>query len=186
MELASQQQLPVDQQQAWEALNDIELLARAIPGCESITASGENTYDLLVAAAIGPVKAKFKGKLELLDIQAPNAYTMQFNGQGGPAGFGKGSARVELSPGADGGTTLSYSVNAQVGGKIAQVGSRLVEMAAQKMAQEFFDKFRQVLIEKYPPPASPAAAPEVPVPAAAPQGLLARIWAAIRRLFGAG
>lgn len=181
MELASQQQLPVTQNQAWEALNDIDLLKQAIPGCESIAATGENTYDLLVAAAIGPVKAKFKGKLELLDVDPPNAYTMQFNGQGGAAGFGKGSARVKLSPSDDGSTLLEYAVNAQVGGKIAQVGSRLVEMAAQKMAQEFFENFRNVLLAKYPP------AVAIPAPVAAERaGLFARIWAAIRRLFGLG
>lgn len=180
MELASQQQLPVTQPQAWEALNDIDLLRQAIPGCESIAATGENTFDLLLAAAIGPVKAKFKGRLELLDVDAPTAYTMQFNGQGGAAGFGKGSARVKLSPADDGTTLLEYSVNAQVGGKIAQVGSRLVEMAAQKMAQEFFENFRTALLAKYPP----AAAVPAPVAVERP-GLFARFWAALRRLFGA-
>jgi carbon monoxide dehydrogenase subunit G len=188
MDLSSQQALPVTPQQAWDALNDIELLRRSIPGCESITATGEDSFDVLVAAAIGPVKAKFKGKLRLLDVVAPTSYTMQFDGQGGAAGFGKGTARVSLSPIAEGGTMLDYAVHAQVGGKIAQVGSRLVDMAAQKMAGEFFDNFRKVLEEKYPPAveaveATPPAA--VPAPAVAP-GFFARLLAALRRLFGAG
>ncbi len=181
MELASQQPLPVTQQQAWEALNDIELLKRAIPGCESITPTGEDSFDVLMSAAIGPVKAKFKGKLKLLDLVPPESYTMQFDGQGGAAGFGKGNAKVRLEPAADGSTVLHYAVTAQVGGKIAQVGSRLVDMAAQKMAGEFFENFRKALEEKYPP--APTAEPPAAA-APAPRGFFARLLAALRRLFG--
>lgn len=185
MELSSQQALPVTPQQAWDALNDIELLRQAIPGCESITPTGEDSFDVLVAAAIGPVKAKFKGKLKLLDVVAPTSYTMQFDGQGGAAGFGKGNAKVRLEPVDDGSTLLHYDVHAQVGGKIAQVGSRLVDMAAQKMAGEFFENFRKVLEQKYPKPVEAAAPEAAPAPAAAaPVGFFARLWAAIRRLFG--
>lgn len=188
MDLSSQQALPVTPQQAWDALNDIELLRRSIPGCESITPTGEDSFDLLVAAAIGPVKAKFKGKLRLLDVVPPTSYTMQFDGQGGAAGFGKGTAKVSLSPIAEGGTMLDYAVHAQVGGKIAQVGSRLVDMAAQKMAGEFFENFRKVLEEKYPPAveAEEAAPPAAAAAPAAAPGFFARLWAALRRLFGAG
>lgn len=181
MELSNQQPLPINPGQAWEALNDIDLLRQAIPGCESITASGDNAYELLVAAAIGPVKAKFKGRLQLLDVVPPESYTMRFDGQGGAAGFGKGSAKVRLAPADDGSTMLHYVVDAQVGGKIAQIGSRLVEMAAQKMAQDFFANFQKVVLEKYPP--AVAAAP--PVVEAKP-GFFARILAALRRLFGGG
>lgn len=184
MDLSSQQALPVTPQQAWDALNDVDLLKAAIPGCESITPNGEDGFDLLVAAAIGPVKAKFKGRLKLLDVVAPTSYTMQFDGQGGAAGFGKGSAKVRLEPDAGDGTMLHYTVHAQVGGKIAQVGSRLVDMAAQKMAGEFFENFRKALEEKYPRPAE-ALAPPAPAPAAAP-GFFARLWAAIRRMLGLG
>lgn len=181
MELTSQQALPIAPAHAWEALNDIELLRQAIPGCESITAAGEDTYELLVAAAIGPVKAKFKGKLHLLDILPPQSYTMRFDGQGGAAGFGKGTAKVHLTPADDGSTVLHYTVHAQVGGKIAQIGSRLVEMAAQKMAQDFFAKFCAVVLEKYPRAVTPS--PEAPAPRPSP-GLLSRLLAAIGRLFG--
>ena len=188
MELTSQQALPVTPQQAWDALNDIELLRQSIPGCEQITATGEDSFDVLVAAAIGPVKAKFKGKLKLLDVVAPTSYTMQFDGQGGAAGFGKGKAQLRLEPVDDGTVMLHYTVNAQVGGKIAQVGSRLVDMAAQKMAGEFFSNFQKALEERYPKPAAPAAATPAETPAAdaVPQGLFARLWAALRRLFGQG
>ncbi len=92
MELASQQTLHATQAQAWEALNDIELLKQCIPGCEAINPTGENQYEVLVTAAIGPVKAKFKGKLKLENLQPPHSYTLQFEGQGGAAGHGKGSA----------------------------------------------------------------------------------------------
>ena len=177
MELNSQQALTVTPQQAWEALNDLDILRRSIPGCESMAPDGENRFLVVVAASIGPVKAKFRSKLQLLDVAPPLSYTMQFDGQGGPAGFGKGTAKVRLEP-VDGGTTmLHYSVHAQVGGKLAQVGSRLVDMAAQKMARDFFEGFERVLLEVYPP-----AVPVAPVEA--PAGLWARFVAALRRLFG--
>jgi uncharacterized protein len=177
MQLTSQQALPVNQAQAWEALNDITLLQAAIPGCEGITPSGDNQYEVLVLAAIGPVKAKFKGKLQLENIQAPTSYTLRFEGQGGPAGHGKGTADIRLEPNGPHETVLHYTANAQVGGKIAQIGSRLVDMAAQKMATDFFERFNTALQERY------ATAPE-PAPAAAPQGFFARLAAWFRRLFG--
>jgi carbon monoxide dehydrogenase subunit G len=181
MELISQQALPVTPAQAWDALNDIEMLRRSIPGCENIAPDGENRFQVVVAASVGPVKAKFRSKLQLLDVVPPVSYTMQFDGQGGAAGFGKGTAKVRLEPADGGQTMLHYSVNAQVGGKLAQVGSRLVDMAAQKMARDFFEGFERVLLEVYPP--APAAVP-VPPAEARPAGLWARFVAALRRLFG--
>jgi carbon monoxide dehydrogenase subunit G len=181
MELKSQQALRVTQQQAWDALNDLEILRRSIPGCETITPDGDNRFQVIVAASVGPVKAKFRSKLALQDIDAPNAYTMQFDGQGGAAGFGKGTAKVRLEPGEPGITMLHYEVHAQVGGKLAQVGSRLVDMAAQKMAKDFFQGFEAVLAEIYPPTTAPEAAPETT--AAVPQGFFAKLLAALRRLF---
>ena len=126
----------------WDALNDPATLKRCIAGCESIEATGDNAYKVAMTVAIGPVKAKFKGDLMLEDIDAPNGYTIRFSGQGGVAGFGKGSARVTLSA-ADEGTRLDYTVDAQVGGKIAQVGSRLIDGASKKMADDFFRAFRR-------------------------------------------
>ena len=151
MELTNQQTLPVGQAQAWEALNDISLLQQAIPGCEGITATGENQYEVLVTAAIGPVKAKFKGKLQLENITPPTSYTLRFEGQGGAAGHGKGTADIRLEAVNARQTILHYTAHATVGGKIAQIGSRLIDMAAQKMAREFFEKFTAVLVERQTP-----------------------------------
>jgi uncharacterized protein len=159
MQLKGEQLLPVDQQAAWEALNDTSLLKESIPGCESITpavtddgVARPNTYDLVMVAAIGPVKATFKGTLEIVDLAPPASYTIRFEGNGGVAGFGKGSANVRLVP--DGPQTkLDYEANASVGGKIAQVGSRLVDMAAKKIAGNFFDNFNEALTKRQPPSA---------------------------------
>ena len=151
MELSNQQALPVSQAIAWAALNDTSLLQAAIPGCEGITEIGENEYEVIVVAAIGPVKAKFKGKLKLGDIMPPTSYTLAFEGQGGAAGHGKGSAAVWLEAVNDNETLLHYTAHATVGGKIAQIGSRLIDMAAQKMAREFFEKFTAVLVERQTP-----------------------------------
>lgn len=144
MEMTQSHRLPVPQQVAWEALNDTALLQHCIPGCESIQPDGDNAYQLVMTAAVGPVKARFKGRMSLTDIQAPDSYTIQFDGQGGAAGFGKGNARVRLEPDGDE-TVLSYTVHAQVGGKIAQIGSRLVDGAARKMAEAFFTRFTEAV-----------------------------------------
>ena len=129
MDMQGSRQLAVTQQQAWEALNDPEVLKVCIPGCDSIEATGEGAYALTNAIKVGPVSAKFKGNLQLTDIQAPDSYTINFEGNGGAAGFGKGSAKVNLVPN-DAGCVLSYTVNASVGGKIAQVGQRLIDGVA--------------------------------------------------------
>lgn len=178
MQMTNQQTLPVAQAQAWQALNDIDLLRQCIPGCERISATGENQYEVLITAAIGPVKAKFKGKLKLDNLQPPTSYTLQFDGQGGAAGHGKGSADVRLEPTGPHSTMLHYTANATVGGKIAQIGSRLVDMAAQKMATEFFDTFNTKLQERFPAASAPAPAP------AAPKGPLAQLVAWLKKLFG--
>lgn len=177
MQLTNQQTLPVSQAQAWEALNDTSLLQQAIPGCESLTPAGDHQYEVLIMAAIGPVKARFKGKLQLENLQPPTAYTLRFEGQGGAAGHGKGHADIRLEAAGPHQTVLHYTAHATVGGKIAQIGSRLVDMAAQKMATEFFESFNAKLQERYAV-AVPAAAP------AAAQGLLAGILAWLKKLFG--
>jgi hypothetical protein len=146
MQMTGQRILPVPPQQAWNALNDPEMLKACIPGCESITLTGPNQYEVLMAARIGPVAAKFKGKLSQSDVIEPVSYKISFDGQGGVAGFGKGSADVRLTA-VDAGTQLDYDVSAQVGGKIAQIGSRLVDAAAAKIAEEFFSSFEAKLGE---------------------------------------
>jgi carbon monoxide dehydrogenase subunit G len=141
MELTETYTLPVSQQRTWDALNDTEILRASIPGCESIAADGENAYAVSMSASVGPVKARFKGRMLLTDIDAPRTYTIVFEGQGGAAGFGKGNARVTLEPDGEAATKLSYTATAQVGGKLAQIGSRLVDGAARKIAGEFFKRF---------------------------------------------
>ncbi|MBC8723157.1 carbon monoxide dehydrogenase subunit G [Paraburkholderia sp. 31.1] len=140
MELSEIHTLPVTQQQTWDALNDTEILRACIPGCESIDPDGENAYLVTLSAAVGPVKARFKGRMQLTDIDAPNTYTIVFEGQGGAAGFAKGNTHVTLEADGDAATKLSYTANAQVGGKLAQIGSRLVDGAARKIAGEFFKR----------------------------------------------
>ena len=161
MEMTGTQLLPVPQQIAWEALNDPEILKASIMGCDQLDRTSDTEFVAGVTAAIGPVKAKFKAKLTLSEVDAPNAYTIKFDGQGGAAGFGKGEASVKLSPeGAS--TRLDYSAKANVGGKLAQIGSRLVDAASKKMADDFFTKFNAELARRNPAAvaaATPAAAP---------------------------
>src|SRR5438045_1579844 len=140
MEMTGEQLIPASQQQTWDALNDPQMLKACVPGCESIDPIAENQYEVRMTARVGPVSAKFKGKLTLSDIKPPNSYAIAFEGQGGPAGFAKGGAQVRLAPEADK-TKLSYDVKASVGGKLAQIGSRLVDAAAKKVADDFFRNF---------------------------------------------
>ena len=142
MEMTGEQLIPASQQQTWDALNDPDMLKQCVPGCESIEPAGDNQYQVLMVARVGPVSAKFKGKLTLSDVRPPNSYSIAFEGQGGAAGFAKGGAQVRLSAQADG-TRLSYEAKANVGGKLAQIGSRLVDAAAKKVADEFFRNFNQ-------------------------------------------
>ncbi len=144
MEMTGEQRVPASQRDTWNALNDPETLKACIPGCESIEPVSDTEYRVLMTARVGPVSAKFKGTLSLSDIDAPNSYSLAFEGQGGVAGFGKGSAQVRLAPeGED--TRLSYAVKASVGGKLAQIGSRLVDAAAKKIADDFFRAFNDKL-----------------------------------------
>ncbi|MGE4239705.1 CoxG family protein [Ramlibacter sp.] len=151
MDMEGRRHLAVTQQQAWDALNDPEVLKACIPGCDRVEATGENQYAVGVAVRIGPVAAKFNGRITLSNVQAPNSYTITFDGQGGPAGFGKGTADVSLSPPEEGaGCELAYKVNAQVGGKIAQVGQRLVDGVAKSMAEDFFKRFDDEMQRRHP------------------------------------
>lgn len=163
MEMLGNRHLGITQQQAWEALNDPETLKKCIPGCDKFELTGDNTYSVALAVKIGPVSAKFNGKVVLSDIVAPNGYKLSFEGQGGVAGFAKGSSSVTLKPseGAaapDAGCELDYTVQAQVGGKIAQLGQRLIDGAAKSTADDFFKRFEAEMQSRYGPP--PAAASE--------------------------
>lgn len=140
MEMTNEQHVALDRQTVWDALNDPEVLQACIPGCEAFEKADENAYDATVNAKVGPVKAKFKGRVTLKELNPPESYTMSFEGQGGQAGFAKGEASVRLDE-VDAGTRVGYAVNANVGGKLAQLGSRLVKGAAEKTANEFFENF---------------------------------------------
>lgn len=133
--------LPANRVRVWLALNDPDLLKSCVPGCESFERTGENTFKALVVVKIGPVKTKFKGNVELQDVDAPNGYKIVGQGDGGIAGFAKGGASVALSD-AEEGTKLSYAVEAHIGGKLAQLGQRLVDGVAKSMADTFFENIR--------------------------------------------
>ena len=175
MEMAGEQLIPAAQAEVWRGLNDPEVLKACISGCESIERLSDTEYAVVTTAAIGPVKAKFRGKLLLADLAPPNSYSLFFDGQGGAAGFGKGSAKVSLA--AEGaGTRLSYTVKAQVGGKLAQIGSRLIDGVAKKLADDFFAAFNQKMAG---PVAAAAELPAEAAPGAAPLWWVVAIIAAM-------
>jgi hypothetical protein len=161
MEMKGEQLVPAPQQKVWEALNDPEALKACIPGCETIDRSAENQYIVTMVSRIGPVSAKFKGKLTLSDVRPPDSYSLSFEGQGGAAGFAKGGASVRLSP-ESASTRLSYDVKANVGGKLAQIGSRLIDAAAKKVADDFFRNFNERLSASSHAEDSPAEAHDEP------------------------
>jgi uncharacterized protein len=134
----------------WAALNDPDVLKDSLPGCESLERIDESTWKATVAAKVGPVSARFSGTMKIVESNPPDGYTLRFEGQGGAAGFANGDAKVTLTPAENNATTLSYDVKAQVGGKIAQIGSRLIDGAAAKIADEFFARFSQRLTPPAP------------------------------------
>jgi carbon monoxide dehydrogenase subunit G len=141
MDMKGEQLIPLEQERTWQALHDVDVLRAAVPGCEQIERVSDVEYQVTVQTRIGPVAARFRGKMTVRDVSAPHGYTLAFDGQGA-AGFAKGEARVELTP--DGPQTLlRYTARASIGGKIAQIGSRLVDGAARKMADQFFTAFRE-------------------------------------------
>jgi carbon monoxide dehydrogenase subunit G len=140
MEMNGSRTVPADIETTWRALNDPEVLKACIAGCESVERVSDNEYRLAMTARVGPVSARFTGRIVLADIVAPTSYTLSFEGQGGAAGFAKGEARVALADN-NPGTRIDYQAKAQVGGKLAQIGSRLVDGAAAKVADDFFARF---------------------------------------------
>ena len=148
MDMQGQRVLQVTQAQAWDALNDAEILKSCIPGCDKFELTEANVYNVGVAIKIGPVSAKFSGKVSLTDIEAPNSYALNFEAQGGVAGFGKGESQVSLHPHEEG-CELKYTVHSTVGGKLAQLGQRLIDGAAKSLAEDFFKRFDQALQVKY-------------------------------------
>jgi carbon monoxide dehydrogenase subunit G len=175
MDMTGEHRIRLPQETVWRALNDPDILKASIPGCEELIREGDTAFKGRIAASVGPVRAKFSGAATLSDIDPPNGYTLSGNGSGGAAGMVKGGAKVRLTSDAEG-TVLRYEAQAQVAGKLAQIGSRLVDMAAKKMADEFFQNFVQQL-EPIALAEAPVAIPE-PVavdrdyaPASAPETL---------------
>ncbi|MBY6263579.1 carbon monoxide dehydrogenase [Azospirillum sp. 412522] len=187
MDMSGSHRIEAGREAVWAALNDPEILRQCIPGCEEVVRQSDTEMTAKVVAKVGPVSAKFAGKVTLSDLDPPNGYTITGEGSGGAAGFGKGGATVTLAD--DGGATLlTYTAKAQVGGKLAQIGSRLVDATARKMAEEFFARFTRIVgpapaeaapvevpVEVQAAEAAPAAQPAVrpavytdPAPAAAP------------------
>lgn len=189
MKLEGERTIPATVERTWAALNDPETLKACIAGCDSLEKTADDEFLATMKVKIGPVNAGFRGKLKLSDIVPQQSYKIHFEGQGGAAGFGKGSADVTLRPDGDG-TVLHYVANAQVGGKIAQIGSRLVDAAAGKIAEDFFAAFEARLTAEEPASAAadsggPASAPEAatapgapprPVPAAPDTGGSKALW----------
>ena len=193
MDMQGNRSLAITRQQAWDALNDPAVLKACIPGCDKVEPAGDNQYAVGMAVKIGPVAAKFAGKILLSDIVPPESYKINFEGQGGVAGFGKGTAEVRLSD-AEHGCALDYTVHATVGGKVAQLGQRLIDGTAKSMAEDFFKRFDEAMQQAHPEAyaareaarAEAAAAPGVPAadataanaPAQAGGGIPVWVWAA--------
>jgi carbon monoxide dehydrogenase subunit G len=166
MELTQSRAIAAPMQAVWAALNDPAVLKTCIPGCETLERVSDTELRAVLATRIGPVQARFNGRVQLADIVAPTSYTLRFEGQGGAAGFASGEARVSLAAAGENATTLTYTATARVGGKIAQLGSRLVDGAAAKLAEDFFACFAARLA---PPPAEIAtAAPAAATPVSRP------------------
>jgi carbon monoxide dehydrogenase subunit G len=144
MEMTGEYRIPAPREKVWEALNDAEVLKATIPGAESVEKTSDTTFEAVAKAKVGPVSARFKGKVTLTDIDPPNGYTLTGEGNGGAAGFAKGSAKVHLADD-NGVTVLTYDVNAQIGGKLAQIGQRFIDSTASKLADEFFGNFSAAL-----------------------------------------
>lgn len=141
MDMQGSERIEAPVKTVWQALNDPEILRQSIPGCESLEKTSDTHMNAKVVLKIGPIKAKFEGAVELQNLNPPHSYTISGEGKGGLAGFAKGGADVTLTSEEDGATLLTYTVKAEVGGKIAQLGSRLIESTSKKLAGEFFSNF---------------------------------------------
>ncbi|WP_236554622.1 CoxG family protein [Novosphingobium sp. 9U] len=156
--MTGEQPIAAGRREVWEALNDPEVLAQCIPGCQSLERDGENRFVAVAEVKIGPIGARFKGNVELSDLDAPNGYTITGSGNGGIAGSAKGGAKVRLSDAAGGGTLVSYDVDAEVGGRMAQLGGPIIDATAKNLAGKFFSNFGEVVGggEAQATPAGPA------------------------------
>ena len=174
MELQGERLIPASVNTTWAALNDTEVLKACIAGCESLERTGDATMTAVVALKVGPVSARFKGNLAMTNVVAPTGYTINFDGQGGVAGFGKGSADVALTEQGPQQTLLKYTARATVGGKMAQIGSRLIDATAAKITEDFFKAF-EAHLQALAPADAAGAAPVVVAEAPASAGV-AKLW----------
>ncbi|HZW73103.1 MAG TPA: carbon monoxide dehydrogenase subunit G [Caldimonas sp.] len=180
MELNGERTISASVPDTWAALNDPETLKACVAGCESLERVGDDAFAAVVAMRIGPVSARFKGNLKLSNVQPPTSYTINFDGQGGVAGFGKGSADVSLAAIDPITTRLAYRARATVGGKMAQIGSRLIDAAAAKITDDFFAAFEAQLLARAPAGVRAAAAASAPAPRVRePAGTLGWVLAAL-------
>ncbi|MFN6954020.1 MAG: CoxG family protein [Acetobacteraceae bacterium] len=187
MEMTGERRIPAPRTAVWAALNDTEALRAAIPGCETLERTGENELSARVAVKLGPMAAKFTGKVQLSNINPPESYTIGGEGNGGAMGFAKGGADVSLTEAGPNETILRYDVKAQVGGKIAQLGARLIDQTAKQMADQFFDRFAANLAAAQPEAAEAAPAPAPAQPAALDLlSLMPKEWLGLPMLFWGG
>jgi uncharacterized protein len=167
MDMTGERRIPAPRQTVWTALNDPAVLQASIPGCESLEKTSDHEMKATAAVKIGPISARFTGKVQLLDLDPPTSYRIEGEGQGGVAGFAKGGAVVRLVEEAPNSTLLSYEVKAQVGGKIAQLGARLIDATAKQMADAFFNRFADEVVAPAPMTETATAIPIPPMPAVA-------------------
>jgi carbon monoxide dehydrogenase subunit G len=177
MDMTGEQAIAAPRDAVWAALNDPEVLQACIPGCEELNKRSDTELEAKVRIKVGPVNARFAGQVTLTDLDPPNSYKISGGGKGGAAGFAKGGATVSLEETGDG-TLLHYTVHATVGGKLAQIGSRLVDATARKMAEQFFDRFAEHLQTAPEVAAEVAEAAAPPPPPAALGGLSPWLWVA--------
>lgn len=165
MQMTGEYRIEAARETVWAALNDPEVLKASIPGCEELEQTADDAFEAKVRAKVGPVSARFAGAVTLSDIVAPESYTISGEGKGGAAGFASGGAKIRLDALDDGATQLHYEVDAKVGGKLAQLGSRLIDSTAKKMADQFFTNFAQQVSNAAPTPEAPAAEAGTTAPA---------------------
>jgi len=193
MDMSGDRVIPAPRDVVWRALNDPAVLKAAIPGCQELEMTGDNAMRAVAVVKVGPVQARFGGKVNLRDVDAPNAYRIEGEGQGGVAGFAKGGAAVRLAD-AEGGTKLTYDVHAQVGGKLAQLGGRMIDATAKQMADSFFSRFAAEIERQQsgvgasekaaPSSAGPTPPATIGVGALLPAPWLTRVAAGLLGLFG--
>lgn len=178
MNMSGEQRIAAPRQRVWEALNDPEILKRSIPGCQSLEKEADDRLRATVEVKIGPIGARFNGAVTLSDLDPPNGYTITGEGQGGTVGFAKGGAKVRLADDGAGGTLLTYDVDAQVGGRLAQLGGPIIDATAKQLAGKFFDQFGQQVAGAAPAAQTAAPAAAAPVAATAPRAAAAPAAAA--------